>query len=199
MRLPRRKPVLLGVFVIGLVLIWLCSSTQNSAPVQVTFLGYTNYNGRNLALFGITNYQDRDLRGFAYVQKYAGSHWPVKNPWPLTHIVEFQTPAGPALSNYLVWQLSGETVPRNEQHQLWLGSRQNPPNNGMTLGIPKPFTTNSWKLALFFPVSIGNWTNPPTWRDRLGDYCLTRGHARLAHRIKPPAGQPLFQYGPEMK
>jgi len=191
------KAVPIALFVI--VLILLSSSARDSNPVQVTFLGYTNYNDRTLALFGITNHQNRDLRGFAYVQKWAGSNWPTKSVWPQTHLVQVQTPTGPAISNYQVWSFSGETAPREEQRQIWLGSRQNPPNNGMTLGIPQPFTTNSWKLALYFPVYIGNWTNPPTLRDRLVDFCLTKGHTRLAHRIKPVAAQPLFQYGPEMK
>src|SRR5882672_11275168 len=97
------KAVLIGIFVIALVSLWRWFSAQDSAPVQVTFLGYTNYNQRTLALFGITNHQDRELRGFAYVQKWAGSNWPVKIAWPHTHMVQVQTPAGPMMSNYQVW------------------------------------------------------------------------------------------------
>src|SRR6185295_12052600 len=105
---------------------------QNSAPVQITFLGYTNYNQRTLALFGITNHQDRELRGYAYVQKYAGSNWPVKSAGPTLHLVQVETPAGPVMSNYQVWSFSANTVPRAEQRHIRLGSPRNPPNKGMT-------------------------------------------------------------------
>jgi hypothetical protein len=192
------KAVFIFVFGMGVVLFCWWFSKQDSAPVQITFLGYTNYNQRTLALFAITNHQKRDLRGFAYVQKWAGNQWPVKSAWPLPHMRQIQTPTGPVMSNYQVWSFSGNTAPLADQHQIWVGSCRNPPHNGMTLGIPKPMTTNSWKLALLFPVSIKNWTNAPTARDRLADYCFAKGHIKLAHRIKPAASKPLFQYGPEM-
>lgn len=193
------KAVLAIAVVLGLTLSWLWSSGGESTPVQVTFLGYTNYNHRALALFGITNRLSHDLRGFAYVQKWAGSNWPVKSAWPLPHGVQFNTPAGWVMSNYTVWSFSGETAPLAEQRQVWLGSRQKRPDNGMIFGLPKPWTTNSWKVALYFPVSISNWTNPPSARDRFADYCFAKGRVELARRIKPAANQPVFVYGPEMK
>ena len=192
------KSVIILVLGMGVVLLGWWITRQDSAPVQITFLGYTNYNQRPLALFGITNRQSHDLRGYAYVQKWAGNAWPVKSAWPLPHLRQVRTPTGLVMSNYHVWSFSGTTAPLAEQHQIWVGSCENPPHNGMTLAIPKPFTTNSWKLALVFPVSVKNWTNTPTARDRLADYCFSRGHIKLAHRIKPAAHKPLFQYGPEM-
>ena len=171
------------------------------SPVRIHHLGYTNFEGRTIALFGITNKLRHPLRGQAFAQTNVAT-MPIDGGqritnWSFraTNVTIRASPNGPVLITQTLWRaITTRAQPEPPtRREIWLGAADNPPHHGMILGLRKP--PGTWRLTLYFASAPGSYFD--RCREKLAAFLRARGWARPARWLEP-AHEPLIVSGPEL-